>query len=278
MCVSSSDVAVPPTTVFLSLKDCVASARLDNMDASMQAGMLGFPQDIWDTSMGLPLIRHGHFASHVLWSLPLRYPDGSKGGVGGFIDMACFPGSSGSPVFVIPSPFSLDGSINLTGAPVWQLIGILSYGPTSGQQNHWIPFGKTGERYKNIDHTKELAECLADTAPDVQNLRVRPPKTAATAAAASSPVEASTSEPFTQSLAVFGADPPALAADAGEGDIDGAPIHLGAYVEVFDVLRNLQSPTYWKQVEPKEWKRDREPGTTSPPRATTSNPGRGSPP
>lgn len=54
--------------------------------------MVGYPNGIWDEAHNLPIFRRGVTASHPGFDL-----NGEREFV---IDVACFPGSSGSPVFV----------------------------------------------------------------------------------------------------------------------------------------------------------------------------------
>lgn len=55
--------------------------------------MIGYPNGLWDCKNNYPLFRYGFTASHPGY-------DFNEKGIG-VIDMACFPGSSGSPVFIL---------------------------------------------------------------------------------------------------------------------------------------------------------------------------------
>ena len=85
--------------------------------------MLGYPRGLIDVENNLPIVRRGITAT----SIHVDYC-----GVPSFlIDAACFPGSSGSPVFVIVPPLRVDAtrmSINTQGTV--KLVGVLS---------QWIP-------------------------------------------------------------------------------------------------------------------------------------------
>lgn len=61
-----------------------------NYPAILQVAMIGYPVEVWDSVNNLPVIRRGTTASH-----PAVDFNGRPEVV---IDMACFPGSSGSPV------------------------------------------------------------------------------------------------------------------------------------------------------------------------------------
>jgi hypothetical protein len=83
--------------------------------------MIGYPNGIWDAKHNLPIIRRGITATH---------PKLSYNGKPEFlIDAACFPGSSGSPVFLanIGSYVSPDGAL-CAGNRI-ALLGTLYAGP-----------------------------------------------------------------------------------------------------------------------------------------------------
>lgn len=85
--------------------------------------MLGYPRGLIDAENNLPIVRRGITAT----SIHVDY----CGTPSFLIDAACFPGSSGSPVFIIVPPLRADPdgtSINTRGAI--KLVGILS---------QWIP-------------------------------------------------------------------------------------------------------------------------------------------
>lgn len=83
--------------------------------------MIGYPNGIWDSKHNLPVIRKGITATHPRLAL--------NGKPEFLIDAACFPGSSGSPVFLA----NIGSYVNETGALVAgtriALLGILYAGP-----------------------------------------------------------------------------------------------------------------------------------------------------
>ena len=83
--------------------------------------MIGYPNGLWDQLHNLPIIRKGITATHPKLKL--------NGKPEFLIDAACFPGSSGSPVFLanIGSYVSPNGSL-CTGSRV-ALLGTLYAGP-----------------------------------------------------------------------------------------------------------------------------------------------------
>ena len=84
--------------------------------------MVGYPNGIWDSKNNLPILRRGITATAV-------YND-YNGKKEFMIDMACFPGSSGSPVFLYNPTFynSKDGTAINLGSRIY-LLGILYAGP-----------------------------------------------------------------------------------------------------------------------------------------------------
>ena len=84
--------------------------------------MVGYPIGLWDEKNNFPIFRRGYTASHPAL-------DFNEEGIG-LVDMACFPGSSGSPIFILnENGYSdRDGNTYL-GAKRIILIGILYSGP-----------------------------------------------------------------------------------------------------------------------------------------------------
>lgn len=94
---------------------------LDSLPTMEEIIMIGYPNGIWDAKHNLPIIRRGITATH---------PRLSYNGKPEFlIDVACFPGSSGSPVFLanIGSFVSPDGAL-CAGSRI-ALLGTLYAGP-----------------------------------------------------------------------------------------------------------------------------------------------------
>jgi hypothetical protein len=90
--------------------------------------MIGYPIGIWDSKNNMPVVRRGITATHAGTDYEGRQEF--------MIDAACFPGSSGSPVFLFNSGSytTKTGSINI-GSRI-KLLGILYAGPqytTSGE-------------------------------------------------------------------------------------------------------------------------------------------------
>jgi len=97
--------------------------KLKNLSAVEDVLMYGYPIGLYDEKNVLPLIRSGVTASH-----PAVDFNGEKIGV---VDMACFPGSSGSPILIVNEGSYIDkknGSVNIGGNRVI-FLGILFSGP-----------------------------------------------------------------------------------------------------------------------------------------------------
>lgn len=97
-------------------------AEREDLTALEDIIMIGYPNGIWDEVNNMPIIRKGITATHP----GLKY----EGREEFMIDAACFPGSSGSPVFL----FNLGGYTARDGGTVLgthriKLLGVLYAGP-----------------------------------------------------------------------------------------------------------------------------------------------------
>jgi len=108
--------------VTLSPGDLPTTADLGELQAMEDVIMIGYPNGIWDAKNNQPIIRRGVTATH-----PVLDYEGRKEFM---IDAACFPGSSGSPVFLYNTGgyWSRDGNM-MMGAVRIKLLGILYAGP-----------------------------------------------------------------------------------------------------------------------------------------------------
>lgn len=95
--------------------------NLRELNAIEDILMIGYPNGIWDSLNNMPILRKGITATHP----GLNY-NGKKEFM---IDAACFPGSSGSPVFL----FNPSNYIDKQGSTIFstriKLLGILYAGP-----------------------------------------------------------------------------------------------------------------------------------------------------
>lgn len=103
-------------------KSLIASNdQLNDLTAIEDVIMVGYPNGIWDKTNNLPLVRRGITATAA-------YND-YNGKKEFMIDMACFPGSSGSPVLLYnPGMYHAKGGGTVIGTRV-HLLGILYAGP-----------------------------------------------------------------------------------------------------------------------------------------------------
>lgn len=111
--------------------DYIASNELLNGLSSMEdIIMIGYPNSLWDETNNLPIIRRGITATH-----PKRKYNGKPEFL---IDAACFPGSSGSPVFLanVGSYIDNDGKVKI-GSRV-ALLGVLWGGPTTTSEGRIV--------------------------------------------------------------------------------------------------------------------------------------------
>ena len=83
--------------------------------------MIGYPNSIWDSVNNMPVVRKGITATHP------RLPWNGRPEF--LIDMACFPGSSGSPVFIAGERVFKDKNDNVVISNKTHFLGILYAGP-----------------------------------------------------------------------------------------------------------------------------------------------------
>lgn len=103
-------------------EDLIPSSKdEDNFTALEEVVMVGYPNGIWDEKNNLPIIRKGITATH---------PSYEYNGKNEFmIDAACFPGSSGSPVFLLNLGTYPDKKGNIIVGNRIKFLGILYAGP-----------------------------------------------------------------------------------------------------------------------------------------------------
>lgn len=108
---------------FISLGAAIVADEelLSSLPPMEEIVMIGYPNGLWDERHNLPIIRKGITATHPRLELNGR-PEF-------LIDAACFPGSSGSPVFLanIGSYVSPDGALCVGNRVA--LLGTLYAGP-----------------------------------------------------------------------------------------------------------------------------------------------------
>lgn len=96
-------------------------AHLRHLNASQAVLMIGYPTGLWDKTNNLPLLRRGHTASHPAVEF--------NGKPEVFLDIAAFPGSSGSPVVVLNENSVFDTASGAAFGTRFLFLGTLYAGP-----------------------------------------------------------------------------------------------------------------------------------------------------
>jgi hypothetical protein len=95
--------------------------ELDELSPVEDITMVGYPNGLWDRVHNMPIFRRGITATHprLNWNGRPEF----------LIDAACFPGSSGSPVFLLnEGAYVTKSGLNLGGGRL-KLLGVLYAGP-----------------------------------------------------------------------------------------------------------------------------------------------------
>lgn len=96
--------------------------KLKELSAIEKVTMVGYPTGLWDVLHNYPIIRNGFTAA------PPGYDFNQKST--GLVDMACFPGSSGSPIFILNENGYSDKNGNVyLGAKRIIFLGVLHSAP-----------------------------------------------------------------------------------------------------------------------------------------------------
>lgn len=95
--------------------------QVDELTAIEEITMIGYPNGLWDETNNLPIFRRGITATHP------RFDYNGKQEF--LIDAACFPGSSGSPVFLLNIGSYANKSGKLCLGTRGFLLGVLYAGP-----------------------------------------------------------------------------------------------------------------------------------------------------
>lgn len=119
----SQQVGKPLYIVALCEDDIPAADEWQYFDAIEEVTMIGCPRGIFDEKNNIPIARRGITAT------PLSKLYNGKPEF--MVDMACFPGSSGSPVFVYDRIGYLDRKTNIfqMGSQRVKFVGVLFAGP-----------------------------------------------------------------------------------------------------------------------------------------------------
>lgn len=153
---------------YLNASYLVPSDERPHINLIEPVAMIGYPNGLWDQSNNRPLVRRGSTATHpfVRWNGKREF----------VIDAACFPGSSGSPVFLFEDVmFRQKGGAYTPGSKA-HLLGILASGPTIDNEGRIvqravpttskvIPVISTMMNLGNVVH----ADAIQDLLPVVAN-------------------------------------------------------------------------------------------------------------
>lgn len=97
----------------LSSAGIPATDEMERYPTSLTIAMAGYPNGLWDEKHGLPILRRGVTASHPF------VPFNGRSEI--VVDIACFPGSSGSPIVFDDRDYF---------ASAFRFLGVLYAGPT----------------------------------------------------------------------------------------------------------------------------------------------------
>lgn len=106
--------------------------QLKELSMMEEVVMVGYPIGLTDTVNNLPLFRKGITSSHPAF-------DFNRSGVG-VVDMACFPGSSGSPILIVNEGSFRDKAGNTyIGRNRVIFLGVLFEGPIMNSDGQIVP-------------------------------------------------------------------------------------------------------------------------------------------
>jgi len=107
----------------IGVSEIPESDEWEYFDAIEEVIMIGCPRGLYDQHNNLPLVRRGITATSISKDYNGKHEF--------VVDMACFPGSSGSPVFIYNRDSYLDRqrNINVIGSYRLKFVGILFAGP-----------------------------------------------------------------------------------------------------------------------------------------------------
>ncbi|MBD8477963.1 trypsin-like serine peptidase [Microbacterium sp. CFBP 8794] len=105
-----AETGMPAFFRSVSTSMCATSEALRDFEPIEPVTFIGYPNGLYDSTSLLPIVRQGHAAT----AMDVDY----EGKPTFLIDASVFPGSSGSPVFLVPRPSAPDKYGNVTiGGP-----------------------------------------------------------------------------------------------------------------------------------------------------------------
>lgn len=96
-------------------------SELRALSATETVVMVGYPVGLWDETNNFPVLRRGMTASHPYFDF--------NGKPEAVLDIAAFPGSSGSPVLILDQTSQFSDVLVRLGKPRTYLLGVLFGGP-----------------------------------------------------------------------------------------------------------------------------------------------------
>lgn len=122
---------------------------LNSLSAQEEVSMVGYPIGLWDQRNNLPIFRRGFTSAHPAI-------DFNEENIG-LVDMACFPGSSGSPIFINNegSYTNKKGTVYISNRFIF--LGVLFAGPTYAADGQVITQTIPTAIGKGISQTKVMA-------------------------------------------------------------------------------------------------------------------------
>jgi hypothetical protein len=139
---------------FLTMKNILFPQDMKNLMPIEDIIMIGYPNGLWDDYNNLPLVRKGITATPYV----VDYQNKKEF----LIDMACFPGSSGSPIFLVNEGGFSTSSGFIVGNR-FHFLGILHAGPvfnaTGTIEQKSIPC-HTDANYTNTPVMMNLGYCI----------------------------------------------------------------------------------------------------------------------
>lgn len=127
----ANDMGVKLFYVALSQEEVWQDDRLTELSPIEEVRMVGYPIGMWDEVNNFPLIRTGNTATHPA----VDYNGQSKF----LVDMACFPGSSGSPVMIVnEGSYATPQGLQI-GSSRGVFLGVLHAGPTMTAKGEIVP-------------------------------------------------------------------------------------------------------------------------------------------
>lgn len=147
------DTGMEPFYYPLTQDNLATRMVCEHLSALEEVTMLGAPKGIWNTQFNLPVFRKGYTACHPYYD----FEDMSTG----IVDMACFPGSSGSPVLIVNEQNYKDKYGNLHTEPRVLLLGTMFKTVQDRTSNDYLDLGYYVKADELLVLQKQIEKYLA---------------------------------------------------------------------------------------------------------------------